>query len=199
MGRPILLERHWPVHIVQELYSIVLVGLRAIFKVQPANATDAALARGRGLARRVRPTNLNLSGTGQFSSFRNCIVLYLLACVQFSKFSPPSLQRRHLPVAGVWPGKFGRPILLERHWPVLIFQELCSIVLVGLRAISKVQPAKSTEAALALGRGLAMKVRPTNPIGAAQASSHLSGIVKCERKLSSAAWFSVQRRKISWL
>merc|ERR1712037_1095438 len=127
------------------------------------------------------------SGTGQFSSFRNCIVLYLLACVQFSRFSPPRLQTRHLPVAGVWPGKFGRPILLERHWPDLIFQELCSIVLVGLRAISKVQPAKSTEAALALGRGLAMKVRPTNPIGAALASSHLSGIVKCERKLSSAA------------
>merc|ERR1712210_322773 len=54
-----------------------------------------------------------------------------LARVQFSKFSPPSVQRRHLPLAGVWPGKFGRPILLERHWPVTIFQELYSIVLVG--------------------------------------------------------------------
>merc|ERR1712032_846954 len=87
-----------------------LVGPRAIFKVQPAKCTAAALALGRALA------------------------------------SP-------------------------------IFQELYSIVLVGPRSIFKVQPAKCTEAALALGRGLARKVRSTNLIGAALASSHLSGIV----------------------
>merc|ERR1712151_218042 len=101
----------------------------------------------------------------------------LLVRVQFSKLSPPSVQRRRLPLAGVWPGKFGRPISLVRHWPVLIFQELCSIVLVGPRAIFKVQPAKCTEAVLALGKGLARKVRPTNLIGEALVSSHLSGIV----------------------
>merc|ERR1712032_126495 len=49
--------------------------------------------------------------------------------------------------------------------------------LVGPRAIFKVQPAKCTEAVLALGKGLARKVRPTNLIGAALVSSHLSGIV----------------------
>merc|ERR1712194_884693 len=37
------------------------------------------------------------SGSGQFPSFRNCIVLYLMAArMQFSKLSPPSVQRRHL-------------------------------------------------------------------------------------------------------
>merc|ERR1712032_4066 len=101
-----------------------LVGPRAIFKVQPAKCTAAALARGRGLARNVRPTNL----------------------IGAALASP-------------------------------IFQELYSIVLVGPRSIFKVQPAKCTEAALALGRGLARKVRSTNLIGAALASSHLSGIV----------------------
>merc|ERR1712037_342512 len=59
-----------------------------------------------------------------------------------------------LPLAGVWPGKFGRPILLERQWPVPIFQELYSIVLDGgPRAIFKVQPAKCTEAASCPWRG----------------------------------------------
>merc|ERR1712032_1163981 len=91
----------------------------------------------------------------------------LLVRVQFSKLSPPSVQRRRLPLAGVWPGKFGRPISLVRHWPVLIFQELCSIVLVGPCSIFKVQP----------GKGLARKDRPTNLIGAALVSSRLSGIV----------------------
>merc|ERR1712032_681787 len=115
---------------------------------------------------------------------------------------------------------------------------------------SKLSP-PSVQAVLALGKGLDRKVWPTNLIGAALASSHLSGIVeyctcwsacnfqssarqvyrggpcpwqgsgqessadqsywsgtgqfssfrncKCERKSSSTAWFSVQRRTISWL
>merc|ERR1712032_409215 len=109
---------------------------------------------------------------------------------QFSKFSLRSVQRRHLALGGVWPGKFGRPILLERQWPVPIFQELYSIVLDGgPRAIFKVQPAKCTEAASCPWRGSGQESSADQSYWSGTGQFPSFRNCRCERKSSSAAWF----------